>query len=128
MSHCSPAQLSSLHRDYMSTEACVEQLWQMGGGCSGPLYLCTFVSASSYGGERPHRMQLMLEVVCVGVGGTPAPKHDLHRFVKWPKYVRIQRQRRVLNQRLKVRQCVLPGDVDCRSTAAGPFHMSFHLL
>lgn len=30
-------------------------------------------------------------------------KRDMHRFVKWPKYVRIQRQRRVLNQRLKVR-------------------------
>lgn len=27
----------------------------------------------------------------------------MRRFVKWPKYVRIQRQRRVLNQRLKVR-------------------------
>lgn len=26
----------------------------------------------------------------------------MHRFVKWPKYVRLQRQRRVLNQRLKV--------------------------
>ena len=26
----------------------------------------------------------------------------MHRFVKWPKYVRIQRQRRVLKQRLKV--------------------------
>ena len=26
----------------------------------------------------------------------------MHRFVKWPKYVRIQRQRRILNQRLKV--------------------------
>lgn len=26
----------------------------------------------------------------------------MRRFVKWPKYVRIQRQRRVLNQRLKV--------------------------
>ena len=37
-----------------------------------------------------------------GVGAAPAPKRDLHRFVKWPKYVRIQRQRRVLNQRLKV--------------------------
>jgi large subunit ribosomal protein L7Ae len=37
-----------------------------------------------------------------GVGGAPPPKQDLHRFVKWPKYVRIQRQRRVLNQRLKV--------------------------
>ena len=26
----------------------------------------------------------------------------MHRWVKWPKYVRIQRQRRVLGQRLKV--------------------------
>ncbi|KAK9865470.1 hypothetical protein WJX84_005507 [Apatococcus fuscideae] len=37
-----------------------------------------------------------------GVGGVPPPRKDVHRFVKWPKYVRIQRQRRVLNQRLKV--------------------------
>jgi large subunit ribosomal protein L7Ae len=37
-----------------------------------------------------------------GIGGALPPKRDLHRFVKWPKYVRIQRQRRVLNQRLKV--------------------------
>lgn len=40
-----------------------------------------------------------------GVGSTHAPKHDLHRYVRWPKYVRIQRQRRVLNQRLKVCSC-----------------------
>lgn len=38
-----------------------------------------------------------------GLGGNPAPKRDLRRFVKWPKYVRIQRQRRVLSMRLKVR-------------------------
>jgi len=37
-----------------------------------------------------------------GVGQAPPPKRDLHRLVKWPRYVRIQRQRRVLNQRLKV--------------------------
>jgi len=37
-----------------------------------------------------------------GLGGVPTPKRDLHRFVKWPKYVRIQRQRRVLSMRLKV--------------------------
>lgn len=37
-----------------------------------------------------------------GIGGDLAPKKDMHRFVKWPKYVRIQRQRRVLTQRLKV--------------------------
>lgn len=38
-----------------------------------------------------------------GVGGAPPPKGaDLHRWVKWPRYVRLQRQHRVLNQRLKV--------------------------
>lgn len=37
-----------------------------------------------------------------GIGGDLAPKKDLHRFVRWPKYVRVQRQRRVLGQRLKV--------------------------
>lgn len=37
-----------------------------------------------------------------GIGGAPPPKKDLHRLVKWPRYVRIQRQRRVLGQRLKV--------------------------
>ena len=40
--------------------------------------------------------------VHAGVGSAPPPRTDLHRFVKWPKYVRLQRQRRVLNQRLKV--------------------------
>jgi large subunit ribosomal protein L7Ae len=37
-----------------------------------------------------------------GLGGAPPPKRDVHRFVKWPKYVRIQRQKRVLAMRLKV--------------------------
>jgi large subunit ribosomal protein L7Ae len=32
-----------------------------------------------------------------------APKgKDLTRFVKWPRYVRIQRQRAILKRRLKV--------------------------
>jgi large subunit ribosomal protein L7Ae len=37
-----------------------------------------------------------------GIGGNLPPKKALNRFVKWPKYVRIQRQKRVLCQRLKV--------------------------
>jgi large subunit ribosomal protein L7Ae len=38
-----------------------------------------------------------------GVGGAIRPAgRDLSRFVRWPKYVRIQRQRAVLYQRLKV--------------------------
>ena len=45
---------------------------------------------------------LQLAHVAAGVAGVPPPKKDLHRLVKWPRYVRIQRQRRVLGQRLKV--------------------------
>ncbi len=36
------------------------------------------------------------------VGGGIQPKRDLTRFVKWPKYVRVQRQKRILYQRLKI--------------------------
>ena len=36
------------------------------------------------------------------IGGDIQPKRDLTRFVRWPKYVRIQRQKRILLQRLKV--------------------------
>ncbi|EDO08612.1 putative large subunit ribosomal protein L7Ae [Babesia bovis T2Bo] len=37
-----------------------------------------------------------------GIGGDIRPRVNLSRYVKWPKYVRIQRQRRVLLQRLKI--------------------------
>ncbi|XP_075226754.1 ribosomal protein L7A [Lycorma delicatula] len=37
-----------------------------------------------------------------GIGQDIQPKRDLSRFVKWPKYVRIQRQKAVLQKRLKV--------------------------
>ena len=37
-----------------------------------------------------------------GIGGALPYKRDVHRFVKWPKYVQLQRQRRVLRMRLKV--------------------------
>merc|ERR1712142_1213803 len=37
-----------------------------------------------------------------GIGQDIQPKRDLSRFVKWPKYVRLQRQKAVLYQRLKV--------------------------
>jgi large subunit ribosomal protein L7Ae len=35
------------------------------------------------------------------IGGDIQPKRNLTRFVKWPKYVRIQRQKRILFMRLK---------------------------
>ncbi|XP_074101678.1 ribosomal protein L7A [Cotesia typhae] len=37
-----------------------------------------------------------------GIGQDIQPSRDLSRFVKWPKYIRIQRQRAVLYKRLKV--------------------------
>ncbi|KAI9503639.1 60S ribosomal protein L8 [Coemansia spiralis] len=37
-----------------------------------------------------------------GIGQDIQPKRDLTRFVKWPKYVRLQRQRKILRMRLKV--------------------------
>lgn len=37
-----------------------------------------------------------------GIGQNIQPKRDLTRFVKWPRYVRLQRQKAVLLKRLKV--------------------------
>jgi len=37
-----------------------------------------------------------------GIGQNIQPKRDLTRFVKWPAYIRLQRQRRILKLRLKV--------------------------
>ncbi|CAG5081338.1 Similar to RPL7A: 60S ribosomal protein L7a (Bos taurus) [Cotesia congregata] len=37
-----------------------------------------------------------------GIGQDIQPSRDLSRFVKWPKYIRIQRQRAVLYKRLKL--------------------------
>jgi len=36
------------------------------------------------------------------IGRDIQPQRDLSRFVRWPRYVRIQRQRAILNKRLKV--------------------------
>jgi len=37
-----------------------------------------------------------------GIGGSIQPKRDLTRFVRWPHYIKLQRQKRILLQRLKV--------------------------
>ncbi|KAI6243955.1 60S ribosomal protein L7a [Aphelenchoides fujianensis] len=37
-----------------------------------------------------------------GIGQDVLPKRDLTRFVKWPKYIRLQRQKAVLQKRLKI--------------------------
>ncbi|KAN0083650.1 60S ribosomal protein L8 [Elaphomyces granulatus] len=37
-----------------------------------------------------------------GIGQDVQPRRNLSRFVKWPEYVRLQRQKKILNLRLKV--------------------------
>jgi len=37
-----------------------------------------------------------------GIGQDIQPSRDLSRFVRWPKYIRLQRQKVVLQTRLKV--------------------------
>jgi large subunit ribosomal protein L7Ae len=37
-----------------------------------------------------------------GIGQALRPKRDLTRFVRWPKYIKLQRQRSILIKRLKV--------------------------
>merc|ERR1711877_18983 len=37
-----------------------------------------------------------------GIGQDIQPKRDLSRFVAWPKYIRLQRQKVVLQARLKI--------------------------
>lgn len=39
---------------------------------------------------------------CYRIGGAIRPTVDLSRYVRWPKYIRMQRQRAILLQRLKV--------------------------
>jgi len=36
------------------------------------------------------------------LGGDIQPKRDLSRFIRWPKYVRLQRMKRIMMMRLKV--------------------------
>ena len=48
------------------------------------------------------------------VGGDIRPTRDLSRFVKWPRYVRLQRQKKILKERLKI-----PPALNQRRAASG---------
>ena len=37
-----------------------------------------------------------------GIGSAIQPRRDLGRMLKWPRHIRIQRQRKILKMRLKV--------------------------
>jgi large subunit ribosomal protein L7Ae len=53
----------------------------------------TSVKKSSLFEKRPRNFR---------IGGNIQPKRNLTRFTKWPAYIRLQRQKRILLQRLKV--------------------------
>ncbi|KAK6854423.1 ribosomal protein L8 [Apiospora arundinis] len=52
-----------------------------------------------------------------GIGQDIQPKRNLSRMVKWPEYVLLQRQRKILNMRLKFQQVL------DRNTAAQAFKL-----
>merc|ERR1711985_94587 len=57
--------------------------------------------------KKPAKAEFPLNLVekkprTFSIGGDIRPAGDLTRFVKWPKYIRIQRSRRILYQRIKV--------------------------
>ncbi|KAK4483237.1 hypothetical protein RD792_010420 [Penstemon davidsonii] len=58
-----------------------------------------------------------------GIGGALPPKKDLHRFVKWPQVVRIQRKKMILKQRLKVWDSIVKNNFPRHHAATSLFKM-----
>jgi len=54
------------------------------------------------GSKKPKNALLEKRPRNFGIGQDIQPKRNLSRFVKWPEYVRLQRQKKVLTMRLKV--------------------------
>ncbi|CCF59933.1 hypothetical protein KAFR_0I01520 [Kazachstania africana CBS 2517] len=59
-----------------------------------------------------------------GIGQAIQPKRNLSRYVKWPEYVRLQRQKKILSIRLKVPPAVAQFQYTLdRNTAAETFKL-----
>jgi len=73
---------------------------------AAPTASSSAASASAAGKKKPfHAAHSHLFIKAprnYGIGRALPPKKDLTRFVKWPRYIRIQRQRAILHKRLKV--------------------------
>mmetsp|Transcript_46971 Transcript_46971/g.96042 ORF Transcript_46971/g.96042 Transcript_46971/m.96042 type:complete len:226 (-) Transcript_46971:4480-5157(-) len=52
--------------------------------------------------EAPEKLEFESYPRSFGIGQDIQPRKDLSRFVKWPEYIKIQRQRRVFSKKLKV--------------------------
>ncbi|CCU76894.1 60S ribosomal protein L8 [Blumeria hordei DH14] len=59
-----------------------------------------------------------------GIGQNIQPRRNLSRMVKWPEYVRLQRQKKILHLRLKVPPAIAQfQNVLDRNTATKAFHL-----
>lgn len=59
-----------------------------------------------------------------GIGQDIQPRRNLSRMVRWPEYIRLQRQRKILNMRLKVPPAIAQfQNVLDRNTAAQAFKL-----
>ncbi|GMM56124.1 ribosomal 60S subunit protein L8B [Maudiozyma humilis] len=59
-----------------------------------------------------------------GIGQAVQPKRNLSRYVKWPEYVRLQRQKKILSLRLKVPPTIAQFQYTLdRNTAAETFKL-----
>lgn len=59
-----------------------------------------------------------------GIGQAVQPKRNLSRYVKWPEYVRLQRQKKILSIRLKVPPTIAQFQYTLdRNTAAETFKL-----
>lgn len=45
---------------------------------------------------------ILIQTLFTFIGQSTQPKRDLSRFVRWPKYIRIQRHKAILQKRLKI--------------------------
>jgi len=67
-----------------------------------PAPLPTKKDATKTGKEKPSNPLFIKRRRNFGIGQDIQPKRDLTRFVLWPKYIRIQRQKAILQKRLRV--------------------------
>jgi large subunit ribosomal protein L7Ae len=70
------------------------------------------------GVEKPTNPLFEKKPKSFGIGQSLPPKKDVHRFVKWPVYVRLQRQRRILSKRLKIPPPIEQFNQACDSSTA----------
>jgi len=69
-------------------------------GKKGPAKVSAKEKVKQWKNSHPH---LFVELnKNYAVGNDVQPKRDLSRMVKWPRYIRLQRQRKILTQRLKI--------------------------